>query len=72
MMPEIVWEASMLYLAGLLFLGAISLWGADLAGIRAAHHAGVTGTLLFLVALLVLVAKDVQVVLHDYSLRHNR
>jgi hypothetical protein len=54
-------EAVMLYLAAIFFVLAVALIGADLAGVRAAHSAGVTGTLCFLVALALVVAKDISV-----------
>jgi hypothetical protein len=54
----------MLYVAGLFIVLALALIGADYAGIRAAHHAGVTGTLCLLVALALIVAKQARLARH--------
>jgi hypothetical protein len=59
-MNESTQEAAMLYIAALLLALAIALIGADYAGVRAAHHAGVTGTLFLLLALALVVAKEIQ------------
>jgi hypothetical protein len=56
----------MLYLAGLLFVVALAMIGADYAGIRAAHYAGVTGSMLLLGALALLVAKEIGVLRHEH------
>jgi hypothetical protein len=56
----------MLYLAGFFFVVAIALIGADLAGVRAAHSAGVTGTMLLLVGLALLVAKELRLARHSH------
>jgi hypothetical protein len=50
----------MLYLAGLCFVMALALIGADYAGVRAAHHAGVTGTLFLVLALGFALARQVR------------
>jgi hypothetical protein len=60
-MRGITTEAVMLYLAAVFFVLALALIGADLAGVRAAHGAGVTGTLCFLVALALVAAKEFSV-----------
>ena len=54
----------MLYLAALFFVVAAALIGADYAGVRAAHSAGVTGTLFLLLALVCVVIKEVRVLRH--------
>jgi hypothetical protein len=55
------WRLLMLYLAAILFVLAVALMGADYAGFRAAHGAGVTGTLLLLISIVLLAAKDFRV-----------
>jgi positive regulator of sigma E activity len=56
-------EAVMLYVAALFFLLAAGMIGADYAGVRAAHSAGVTGTLFLMLAIAL-------VMLKEYRVRH--
>jgi hypothetical protein len=53
----------MLYVAALFFLLAAGMIGADYAGVRAAHSAGVTGTLFLMLAIAL-------VMLKEYRVRH--
>jgi hypothetical protein len=56
----------MLYFAGVLFLAALALMGLDLAGVRWAHSAGVTGTFLMLAALVLALIKEVRIARHHH------
>ncbi len=60
----------MLYLATLFLLVAVALMGADLAGVRAFHSAGVTGTLFLVAALVLLALKEFRVFRQDHAHRH--
>jgi hypothetical protein len=52
-------------LAALFFVLALALVGADYAGLRSAHHAGVTGTVFFLIALALVLMKQVRMRRHS-------
>jgi hypothetical protein len=54
----------MLYVAAFLCALGLTLMGLDLANIRWAHHAGVPGTALLLVAVGLLIVKEVRVLRH--------
>jgi hypothetical protein len=56
----------MLYIAVALFLAAVTLMGLDFAGVRWAHSAGVTGTLLIMGALVLAVVKEIRVARHHH------
>jgi hypothetical protein len=51
----------MLYFAALFALIAVALMGADYAGVRAAHGAGVTGTLFMVLAIALVALKNYRV-----------
>jgi hypothetical protein len=61
----------MLYVAGLLFLAALALMGLDFAGIRWAHSAGVTGTILMLGAFVLALVKEISVERHHHPRHHH-
>jgi hypothetical protein len=54
----------MLYVAAVFLVLGLTLMGLDLGGVRWAHGAGVSGTMLALVALVLLIAKEVRVLRH--------
>ena len=56
----------MLYLAALFLAMAVALIGADYAGVRAAHSAGVTGTMFILLAAVCVVIREVRFLRHHH------
>jgi hypothetical protein len=54
----------MLYAAAVLFVLAVSVMGLDVAGVRAAHGAGVIANVLLLVMLALVVTKTIRVLRH--------